>query len=334
MIFVGCTPLIQAPKFDSSNKGERDVRGWGDAEYSAMDATADGSTAWLGDKDGAVEAVDTRQGPDSKPAQVPGLPGMLFLFVCVLFVVQPCSICGLWPEQCLPRLPCFQQVSRQANLRHLPACVGESPQCQDDVFIWSPGVVVSADFSSGPSFLKTRLPHLTIGMREQFVMVLYDQRLMRWEGGVVRRRCRCVPRRLTRFTWSRSRNACWPWRAATAAWRCGTFASWAPRPNPSPPLCTPTPARAPSLRPMVCRPVHPLHPILPSVPPDPPAPCLCTACLCALHHQTEHLRQCCALMDDINDALFAETPFACVHQMSCNTYYPALLAGRCHELLV
>lgn len=35
-----------------------------------MDAAADGSTAWLGDKDGAIEAVDTRLGPSAKPAQV------------------------------------------------------------------------------------------------------------------------------------------------------------------------------------------------------------------------------------------------------------------------
>lgn len=40
------------------------------AEYSAMDATADGNTAYLADKDGAVEVVDTRQAADAKPAAV------------------------------------------------------------------------------------------------------------------------------------------------------------------------------------------------------------------------------------------------------------------------
>ena len=40
------------------------------AEYSAMDASADGATAFLADKDGAVEVVDTRQAADAKPAAV------------------------------------------------------------------------------------------------------------------------------------------------------------------------------------------------------------------------------------------------------------------------
>jgi hypothetical protein len=40
------------------------------AEYSAMDATADGNTAFLADKDGALEVVDTRQAADAKPAAV------------------------------------------------------------------------------------------------------------------------------------------------------------------------------------------------------------------------------------------------------------------------
>lgn len=40
------------------------------AKYSAMDASADGNTAYLADKDGAVEVVDTRQSADAKPAAV------------------------------------------------------------------------------------------------------------------------------------------------------------------------------------------------------------------------------------------------------------------------
>lgn len=35
-----------------------------------MDATADGNTAYLADKDGALEVVDTRQAADAKPAAV------------------------------------------------------------------------------------------------------------------------------------------------------------------------------------------------------------------------------------------------------------------------
>ena len=60
------------------------------AEYSAMDATADGNTAFLADKDGALEVVDTRQAADTKSAAVrccqqPALPPCASTRVAVVF---------------------------------------------------------------------------------------------------------------------------------------------------------------------------------------------------------------------------------------------------------
>lgn len=64
-------PVLQhiLQKHDSSLRPQL-LRSDEGAEYSAMDASADGNTAYLADKDGALEVVDTRQSADAKPATV------------------------------------------------------------------------------------------------------------------------------------------------------------------------------------------------------------------------------------------------------------------------
>lgn len=142
-----------------------------------MDATADGSTAWLGDRDGAVEAVDTRQGPDCKPAQVPCLPVMLSLFLSPAISIT-CSFAhsllyihvrpaDSGQNTVSPVFLALWQICHQAKLHRRPACVASPLECHQNVFIWSPGVVVSTDFSIGPPFQRTRLPHLAIGTSGQ-----------------------------------------------------------------------------------------------------------------------------------------------------------------------
>ena len=100
------------------------------AEYSAMDASADGHTAFLADKDGSVEVVDTRQAHDAKPAEVRGrrliwLPQYLHFPGGQLLPVLPPhlqGVCQRMEVQLLARRSCVPRQRGRGTQHSCLAC--------------------------------------------------------------------------------------------------------------------------------------------------------------------------------------------------------------------